>query len=413
MAQFFFTSFAAAENAAYVRRFHDDLMKELDSMTGGRIGAALCVGGGSGRPAVSAASRPAATVPVMVALCSDAYYADEGCGLDWALMERRLSQSPPQLSSPRVLVRWQPADPPQGLPRAPFHGTDPDTDYARIGLLGIMHQKGWRGPRYADAVRRIALAVRAGHEARLPALPPDEQADVRAAFPVGPLNVPGQRRPLDSAPEAPADRERRGGPERRGGSERRAGSERRGGAGGRRRAPGPPHTLRPVPPPALPADAERQMATAELPDGHLYYISYARTDEEWACWVEFHVRMLGHRTVMDVYDWEPGSPTAARRMQALDQADRIIALISPASVRPDSPTLPEWSDALLRRGRDGSWRLLPLLIGETELPALLRDMITASLVGLEEPAARAVVAAALTGRGERRRPHDEPPLPSS
>jgi hypothetical protein len=388
VAQFFFTSFAAAENRAYVARFHGDLVRELAALTGEPVSAPLCAGGGSARPAAPDPGRPAASAGVMVALCSAAYYADEGCGLDWALMERRLCLRRSALCSPRVLVRWQPADPPHGLPRAPFDGTDVVSAYARVGLRGIMHADGWHAPGYTDAVRRIARAVRAGHETGLPPLPPDQQADVRPAFPVGPLDVPGQRPP-------PGERRRP-----------------QSAPGPRRAIPGRKAAATAAPP-ALPADAERRMARAADPNGSLFYISYVPPDEEWACWVEYHVRMLGHRTVMDVYDWQPGLPLADRRRDALERADTVIALSSPAYVRPDSPTAPEWGDAMRHVGPDGSRRFLPLLIKDTELPPLLRDVITASLVGLSGPRAREAIAAALAGRGERERPHEEPPLPSS
>ncbi len=382
MAQFFFTSCAATENRAYAARFHADLLKELQKLTGAPVSAALRTSGGTapraapsalpagtgtagcpgGVPKPAGAARTAAaTAAVMVALCSDAYYADPQCGLDWALFDQRLRlrrAALPGTPEPRVLVRWRPVDPPHGLPRPPFHSGDVLGDYARIGLYGIMHGRGLGAPAYAEAVRQVARCVQDARKAAPPALPEVAAALLVPAFPLRRPPVSGLLRPPDL----------------------------------------PPHAR----PAAVPA-----------PGGRLFYISYAAPDLRWARWVEFHVRKLGHRTEMDVYDWQPGSDAGHHRSQALRTADRVIALFSRAYFRVTSPTLTDWSDAFQYRGEDGSPRLVPLLIEDVALPAGLRGLVTAELTGLDTIKAQQVLAAAVSGQGTHERPCGEPPLPRS
>jgi hypothetical protein len=307
----------------------------------------------------------AATADVMVALCSEAYYADPGCGRDWAVFERRLTlRRPvrPAAPDPLVLVRWQPADPPPGIPRAPVHCTDVVADYASIGLLGIMHRRGRRGPQYQAAVERTAAAVHEGLTAPPPVLPPGQEALLPPSFPL----LPPPRRPRDERPAAP---------------------------------------------PPLPDGWQHRAATAR-PRGRLYFISYAAPDLPWARYVEYHVRMLGHRTEMDIYDWQPGTQAARRRAEALGAADAVLALISDAYLR-DGPTAADWADTVGHFGPGGEPRLLPLLIEDVELPPLLRGLVTATLAGLDAADAQEAIRAAVSGRGRYRRPDGEPELPRS
>lgn len=399
MAQYFLTSFAAAENQSYVGRFHRDLRREVEALTGSGVDAGLARGSGTARTPASPDRRPAADAAVMVSLCSDAYYADESCGLDWSIFDRRLQLRRDALSGgpePRVLVRWRPSDPPRGLPRASFNSAGAVADYGRIGLLGIILRPGWNTPDYTGAVREIARTVHQVHGDDLPPLPADEQDDVWPAFPAGPLDVPGQRsrpRKPTRIPAGPTVRFPRGAS-----------------------VNGGPQAGRP---PALPADAGRRMANAARniadqarPGGRSFYISYAEPDEDWAIWVEYQVRLLGHRTEMDVYDWQSGSAATVRRQAALQEADVVLALISPSYVRPESSTTVDWSDALRHGGPDGEPRFLPVLVRPALLPALLRGLVIASLVGLDDAAAQQTLATALAGPGKRKRPRQEPPLPS-
>jgi hypothetical protein len=163
MANDFITSFAAKEKRAYAQLFHQDLVQAVARREGRTVRAAMCPGGqGYSDRSLVAEAR------VFVALCSQAYYDDEGCGADWAVFEHRLHLEPPQFrpSDPpaRVLVRWKPAQPPSRLPLAPVLSGEITDSYACRGLYGIIHEEGVSSEAYRDAVDRIAAAVCAGYE---------------------------------------------------------------------------------------------------------------------------------------------------------------------------------------------------------------------------------------------------------
>ncbi|GGY22497.1 toll/interleukin-1 receptor domain-containing protein [Streptomyces djakartensis] len=205
MADDFITSFAAVEHRAYTARFHQDLVQAVERLKGRKVSAAMCPGGpgGKNRPRVAEAR-------VFVALCSQAYYADEGCGADWAVFEHRLDLEPPQFrpSDPpaRVLVRWrwQPASPPSGLPLAPVLSGEITDSYACKGLYGIIREEGGvRSQAYRDAVDRIAAAVCHGGEHSPPEVSVGELPELAVPFP--PRASGEQAGDLDQPPAPQAD----------------------------------------------------------------------------------------------------------------------------------------------------------------------------------------------------------------
>ena len=66
---------------------------------------------------------------------------------------------------------------------------------------------------------------------------------------------------------------------------------------------------------------------------------------------------------------------------ALDSADRVVALLSPAYFEPRRYTTNEWSTAMLHDA-DGNHRLLPVLIEKFDPPSLFGPVIAPMLAGL-------------------------------
>ncbi|MYV97163.1 hypothetical protein GT354_02495, partial [Streptomyces sp. SID3343] len=213
----FLTSFAAAESRPYVERFHADLCAALTNLTGSAVDGVLC----SASASSLRDSTPAVDAAVLVALCSPEYYADAGCGLNWAVFERRFDRRPerrPAADVIRVLVRWAPVrKPPAGLPGPPALESGPLAPYFDRGLRDVMRRSlGTEPELYHDAVRQLARAVHAGIREALPPLLPGDWVGVTPTFPTAALPtractapsrpdpVPGQRKPAPgTGPDAP------------------------------------------------------------------------------------------------------------------------------------------------------------------------------------------------------------------
>ncbi len=140
-----------------------------------------------------------------------------------------------------------------------------------------------------------------------------------------------------------------------------------------------------------------------------FFISHAGHDRVWAEWVAWHLSDAGYDVELDCWDWGPGDNFVLNMSKALDGADRVAALLSPAYFEPSRYTADEWSAALIKDA-EGRHRLLPLRIAPCDVPGLLKPLVSGDLFGVaEDEALRRLLAAA---RGPAR-PGGRPVFPSS
>jgi tetratricopeptide (TPR) repeat protein len=138
-----------------------------------------------------------------------------------------------------------------------------------------------------------------------------------------------------------------------------------------------------------------------------FFVSYTGADRAWAEWVAWQLEQAGYQVIIQAWDFEPGDNFVVRMRNALEQADRTLALISAAYLASPYCT-DEWTGAFLH-DPDGRNRLLQVRIQACELPRLLRAQVYIDLVGLPRQQARARLLAEVK-RG-RRKPLAEPPFP--
>jgi tetratricopeptide (TPR) repeat protein len=116
-----------------------------------------------------------------------------------------------------------------------------------------------------------------------------------------------------------------------------------------------------------------------------FFISYTGADQAWAEWIADTLERAGRRTVLQAWDFRPGENFLRRMDEALAEADRVLAVLSPAYFRSEY-ACDEWTAALVReRGQPD--RLLPVRVVVCELPPLLANRIYLDLAGLDEHAA--------------------------
>jgi tetratricopeptide (TPR) repeat protein len=138
-----------------------------------------------------------------------------------------------------------------------------------------------------------------------------------------------------------------------------------------------------------------------------FFVSYTGADRAWAEWVAWQLEQADYHVIVQAWDFEPGDNFVARMRDALEQADRTLALISAAYLASPYCT-DEWTGAFLH-DPDGRNRLLQVRIEDCELPRLLRAQVYVDVVGLPRQQARAQLLAGVK-RG-RRKPSAEPPFP--
>ncbi|MEU5907505.1 FxSxx-COOH system tetratricopeptide repeat protein, partial [Micromonospora sp. NPDC047467] len=147
---------------------------------------------------------------------------------------------------------------------------------------------------------------------------------------------------------------------------------------------------------------------ASATTGEKLFISYAGPDRAWAEWVAWHLEQAGYVVELDLWDWAAGDNSVVRINQALERADRMVALFSEAYFEHQRFTTDEWTAVMSRRDRQG--RLVPLRIGDVALPAVLNALIAPSLADRSAEDAHRVLINAVQGP---QRPVAEPVFPGT
>jgi len=140
-----------------------------------------------------------------------------------------------------------------------------------------------------------------------------------------------------------------------------------------------------------------------------FFISYTSADVAWAEWIAHTLEQAGYTTVVQAWDFRPGENFIQRMNQALEEADRVLAVMSAVYFTSQYAT-DEWTAALIR-GRDQRDRLLPVRVEPCTPPPLIANRVYIDLVDLGEDEATARLRAGVS-RG-RAKPADAPRYPGA
>jgi hypothetical protein len=61
-----------------------------------------------------------------------------------------------------------------------------------------------------------------------------------------------------------------------------------------------------------------------------FFISYTAADRAWAEWIAWQLEAAGYTTVLQAWDFQPGTDFVHQMQRATQEADRTIAVVSPA-----------------------------------------------------------------------------------
>jgi tetratricopeptide (TPR) repeat protein len=134
-----------------------------------------------------------------------------------------------------------------------------------------------------------------------------------------------------------------------------------------------------------------------------FFISHAGADRAWAEWVAWQLEAAGYTVELDVWDWAPGQNFVTAMSDALDRADRVVALLSEAYFERLRWTTEEWSTAVRR--------LVPVRVEDVppeRIPSVLRPLVFCDVFSVDADQARRVLLAAAKGP---QRPDGEPEFP--
>lgn len=140
-----------------------------------------------------------------------------------------------------------------------------------------------------------------------------------------------------------------------------------------------------------------------------FFVSYNRADSKWAEWVAWQLEDAGFTTILQSWDFRPGSNFVLEMDRATKEASRTIAVLSPDYLT-SSFTPSEWATAFSRDPTGEKGCLLPIRVRECQLEGLLRQIVYVDLIGQNEVDAKRLLLEGV--RSTRAKPQQAPTFPT-
>jgi tetratricopeptide (TPR) repeat protein len=131
-----------------------------------------------------------------------------------------------------------------------------------------------------------------------------------------------------------------------------------------------------------------------------FFISYTAVNRSWAEWIAVQLETAGYTTVLQAWDFRPGSDFLHQMQQATTLAGRMIAVLSPAYFGSKFGEA-EWRAAFAKDPSGELGRLVPVQVQECEPPGLLASRVYIDLVDVGEEEARRRLLAGVDQSGAR------------
>ncbi len=116
-----------------------------------------------------------------------------------------------------------------------------------------------------------------------------------------------------------------------------------------------------------------------------FFVSYSPADEGWASWIAWELESAGYRTVLQAWDFVPGTNFIDFMDRGLTQARAVIAVLSHAYLKSRYGRL-EWQSAIRADPDDPSRKLITVKIDDSPLEGLLATITYVNLAGVTDPA---------------------------
>ena len=126
-----------------------------------------------------------------------------------------------------------------------------------------------------------------------------------------------------------------------------------------------------------------------------FFISYNKADRAWAEWLAWQLETEGYTTIIQAWDFRPGTNFVAKMQEAATTATRTIAVLSPDYLNDAPYSAAEWMAAFVQDPTGKNTTLLPVRIRECDPSGLLKAIVYIDLVDLDEQEARTIFLAGI------------------
>jgi TIR domain/Tetratricopeptide repeat/NB-ARC domain len=134
--------------------------------------------------------------------------------------------------------------------------------------------------------------------------------------------------------------------------------------------------------------------------GRDFFISYTAVNRPWAEWIAVQLEAAGYTTVLQAWDFRPGSDFLHQMQQATSTAGRTIAVLSPAYLASTFGEA-EWRAAFVKDPTGEQGLLVPVRVQPCAPPGLLASRVHVDLVDTDEPTAKRLLLDGVGTTGAR------------
>ena len=141
-----------------------------------------------------------------------------------------------------------------------------------------------------------------------------------------------------------------------------------------------------------------------------FFISYNKTNRAWAEWIAWQLEAAGYSTILQAWDFHPGSNFILEMDKATKETQRTIAVLSPHYLEAFY-TQPEWAAAVVHDPTGAQGKLIPVRVHDCQPTGLLKAITYIDLVGLDQLSAQNTLLSGI--QHIRIRPSTEPNFPGN
>jgi tetratricopeptide (TPR) repeat protein len=134
--------------------------------------------------------------------------------------------------------------------------------------------------------------------------------------------------------------------------------------------------------------------------GRDFFISYTAVNRSWAEWIAVQLEAAGYTTLLQAWDFRPGSDFLHEMQQATATAGRTIAVLSPAYFGSQFGEA-EWRAAFVKDPTGERGLLVPVRVQQCQPPGLLASRVYIDLVDIDEATAKQRLLAGVDQSGAR------------
>lgn len=139
-----------------------------------------------------------------------------------------------------------------------------------------------------------------------------------------------------------------------------------------------------------------------------FFISYTKTDKDWATWIAWKLEKAGYTTLIQAWDFGPGTNFVIEMQKAHQHTSKTIVVLSQDYLSSSFATA-EWAARFAEDPEAKERKLVPIRVRECNPEGLLGPVVYVDLVGISEHDAEAKLLEAF--KEGRPKPLVQPPYP--